>query len=338
MILREFLYVDTDKVRSLLAQRDGGIVEEIKSTAKEEGRGGIGIRNVANREGMWGKEESTSKSAVDAIFPMLEDDLESQGFLADISDRIEDVTSETFHEFMEEYPAGSFIRLTGSGRLFDARYVTQVLAGIGAVVQGLVEFNPDLATNTPGNADTRRPATKGRPAPPKQRNESAEPAIQLEDSIPNFPHLPLLGFAQAANLKALVRIARGMFNPGLHMRLDLGTDESIGVTARLQEGRRFLDSDPEVLFARYGTEAQDWTIVGTIGMYAHPEKIEDDATFVDEKTGHISRSATLRSINDVMRNMGSLGMADFPSYPGFSIVPFAVYRPIPKLVDFEGRV
>ena len=36
---------------------------------------------------------------------------------------------------------------------------------------------------------------------------------------------------------------------------------------RLQEGQQFLDSDPEILFARYGVRAQDWTVVGTVGHH-----------------------------------------------------------------------
>jgi hypothetical protein len=35
-VLREFLYVDTDKVRGMLAQLDGGIAEEERQTNKND--------------------------------------------------------------------------------------------------------------------------------------------------------------------------------------------------------------------------------------------------------------------------------------------------------------
>jgi hypothetical protein len=36
LVLREFLYVDTDKVRGMLAQLDGGIAEEERQTNKND--------------------------------------------------------------------------------------------------------------------------------------------------------------------------------------------------------------------------------------------------------------------------------------------------------------
>ncbi|MEU7928135.1 hypothetical protein [Micromonospora sp. NPDC049107] len=335
MILREFLYVDTDKVRSLVAQMNGGVAEEVKETQKKEGKGGVGIKGFATREGVWSKEESTSKSAADAVFPTLEDELYSQGYLADISDDLASLPEEEFGSFMDSYPPGSIVRLTAPGRLFDARYVTQVLAGISAVVKGLVTFDPSLLTSQPGQAGRGR--GQQRPSRPNKSGTQTEAATnQLEDAIPDYPEIAALSGTTAEHLRAIVQISRGMFNSGLHMHINAGLDDRIAVTARLQEGRRFLDSDSEILFARYGTEAQDWTVVGTIGTFAQEVNPEQDPSFIDERTSKISRSETLRTINDVMRELGSLGMADFPRHPGFSIVPLAVYRPIGRLRDYEG--
>ncbi|MEU4644956.1 hypothetical protein [Micromonospora sp. NPDC023814] len=337
MILREFLYVDTDKVKSLVAQMDGGVVEEVKETQKKEGKGGIGVRGFATREGVWSKEESASKSAADAVFPTLEDELYSQGYLADISDDLSALTEETFDQFGSSYPPGSIVRITAPGRLFDARYVTQVLAGISAVVNGLVTFDPSILTaktSQQGRGGSQQRSSRAS----KERAKVGDDSSQLEDAILEYPEIGALGSTTAEHLRAIVQISRGMFNPGLHMHISAGADARVAITARLQEGRRFLDSDAEILFARYGTEAQDWTIVGTIGTFAHEVNSQRNASFVDERTSRISRAETLRTINDVMREVGAVGMADFPRYPGFSIVPFAVYRPIGRLRSYEGSV
>ncbi|MFJ1543348.1 hypothetical protein ACIODS_32940 [Micromonospora chalcea] len=337
VILREFLYVDTDKVRSLVAQMNGGVTEEIKEVEKKEGKGGVGVKGFVTREGVWSKEESASKSAADAVFPTLEDELYSQGYLADISADLGSLSEEDFGEFSESYPPGSVVRLTAPGRLFDARYVTQVLAGISAVVKGLVTFDSSLLAPKAAQGGKGR-GQQGRPGVGKSRVQSDGLTNQLEDAIPDYPDITALSGTTAEHLRAIVQISRGMFSPGLHMHINTGLDDRIAVTARLQEGRRFLDSDAEILFARYGTEAQDWTIVGTIGTFPREVNPEQDANFVDPRTSKISRAETLRTINDVMRELGALGMADFPRYPGFSIVPFAVYRPIGKLRTYEGTV
>ncbi|QKW11406.1 MULTISPECIES: hypothetical protein [unclassified Micromonospora] len=130
-MMRELIYVDTDKVRSLLAQRDGGITEDQKVTEKKQGTLSGGMRNVANREQVWGTEESTQRSLADAVFPMLEEALDSEGYLTDVSEELRSFDSDSFDDFKSAYPPGSFVRLTGPARFFDARYVAQAFAGVG---------------------------------------------------------------------------------------------------------------------------------------------------------------------------------------------------------------
>lgn len=337
MILREFLYVDTDKVKSLLAQMNGGVVEELKETDKKEGKGSVGVKGFATREGVWSREESASKSAADAIFPALEEDLYVNGFLADVSDELSSLGEDGMARFSASYPPGSIVRITGAGRLFDARYISKVLSGLTAVAQGITTFSPDLISNFPVNARKNQGSQRSKPkvdSPASTGN--AEP--QLEDSVPDFPGLQGWTGISTDQLRAIIQISRGMFTPGLHLHLDNGLEGGVTITARLQEGRRFLDSDAEVLFARYGTESQNWTIVGTIGNYAKKAHPEQNASFIDKSTEKISRSESLRTINDVMRDLGAMGMADVPRFPGFSIVPFAVYRPIARVRTFVGTV
>lgn len=78
MILREFLYVDTDKVRALLAQLDDGIAEESLETERKEKRTTIGPRSAAQHLQGTGSESYTNKSLGDALFPTLEESLESE--------------------------------------------------------------------------------------------------------------------------------------------------------------------------------------------------------------------------------------------------------------------
>ena len=88
-----------------------------------------------------------------------------------------------------------------------------------------------------------------------------------------------------------------------------------------------MDSEPDILFARYGTGKQDWTMVGMIGHYAQPEPGDlDNGAF--SSTDRIMRGRMADFINKFMTLMGATGFTDLPQYPGFSMVPIAVYRTI----------
>jgi hypothetical protein len=128
-------------------------------------------------------------------------------------------------------------------------------------------------------------------------------------------------------LRSIIRVSRGMFTPGLHLNLAPTDDDAYTVGGRLQEGRQFLDSDPDILFARYGVGQQEWTLVGTVGHYASetPDSAPDDPSLVDGD-GRVHRARMANFVNGHLGYLGSQGFTDLPQYPGFSVVPLAVYR------------
>jgi hypothetical protein len=329
MVLREFLYVDTEKVRSMLAQLEGGIAEEARETERRDKRTEAGFKGVGLHQQSWGSEEYISKSFGDIIFPTLEEALTAEGLLTDIS---EDVASEetwTSGRLVSEHPAGSIVRVSAPGALFDARYVATVLTGFSAAWTGLIDLD----------SEDQPPRSISGKKPPRPQKQEVVGIPNLEDVIPEFP--PMGDGPEkltAKSVRGLVKIARGLFTPGLHLNLVPTTNDRIIIGARLQEGRAYLDSDPEILFARYGLGFQDWTVVGSIGHYAESEPADDlpEATLTEGDT--LVRGRTAQYINAFMNFMGGKGFTGIPQFPGFSVVPFAVYRTIPKSVPTEREL
>ncbi|MFJ4579895.1 DUF6414 family protein [Streptomyces echinatus] len=324
MILREFLYVDTDKVRAMLAQLAGGVAEEERETSRQEKRNTVGPRSFAQHLQVTGEERYTQKSLGDAIFPTLEDELESQGLLRDISEEVSDNSEWISGNLRRIAPPGSLVRVTAMGSLFDARYAASVFAGFASVAIGLqglgVDFNAAAAPTPPGKGKGKQSG----PRPPKQ--VPADSGRCLEDAIADFTGP---SGADGESLRAITRIARGVFAPGLHLNLfpvDSG-DALIG--ARLQEGRQYLDSEADILFARYGMERQEWTLVGSIGSYGPEDTSMPDLDFV-RPGGAVDRGTFAEGINALMKHLGGIGFVDLPQHPGFSVIPFAVYRAIPR--------
>lgn len=320
MILREFLYVDTDKVRAMLAQLDGGVAEEERETKSQEKRNTVGPRSLAQHLQVTGSEKYTQKSLGGAIFPTLEEALETEGLLRDISAEAADPSQWASGGLKQIAPPGSLVRITAMGSLFDARYATSVFAGFASVALGLQGIGVDLSpTPPPGKGKSGQQG----PRPPKQSR--AETERQLEDSIPDFQGPGVDG----KSLRAIIRMARGIFAPGLHINLSPVDSEDVLIGSRLQEGRQYLDTEADILFARYGTEPQEWTLVGSVGSYGPKDTALPDFNFV-HSTGAMNRRSFADGLNGLMKHLGGMGFADLPQHPGFSVIPFAVYRAIPR--------
>lgn len=325
MILREFLYVDTDKVRAMLAQLDGGVAEETRETNSGEKKYTVGPRSVAQHLQVTGSETYTQKSLGDAIFPTLEDALESEGLLRDISGEVTDLSEWTSGNLKKIAPPGSLVRITARGSLFDARYSASVFAAFASVAMGLQGVGADLASapKAPSSGKGKKPGQQGARSP--KRNQEVLDR-QLEDSIPDFEGPEGMN---GENLRAITRMARGIFAPGLHINLSPVDSGEVLIGSRLQEGRQYLDTEADILFARYGTEPQEWTLVGSVGSYGPADTQMPDLEFV-HPNGAVNRGAFADGINGLMKFLGGLGFVDLPQYPGFSLIPFAVYRAIPR--------
>lgn len=279
----------------------------------------VGPRSAAQHLQGTGSEIYTNKSLGDALFPMLEESLETELLLHDISEEASEASLWESGEMKAKYPPGSLVRLTAPGSLFDTRYAASAFAAFGYVNVGLQGIGL-----SPSNEPQRTGKGKQGQRPPRPTKRDEGDTAQLEDVIPDFP---AINGTDGNTLRSFVRIAKGVFAPGLH--INLAPAKGALVSARLQEGRQYLDTEAEILFARYGTERHEWTLVGSIGSYGTEETELPDMDFYNPD-GSINRGEFAEAMNAQMRNLGRIGFIDLPQHPGFSLIPFAVYRTIPR--------
>lgn len=328
MLLREFLYVDADKVRGLLAQLDEGIVEGSSLVERSEKSTGGGFKGLAEHSQRWGSERTEQKSQGDALFPSLEGALESLGMLRDISEELSQVEFWDLGSMQAKFPPGSLVRITAPSCLFDARYIASILNAFATTWRGLINTGSVVAIKAP-----QTPLKKGQQGSQVSRR-AQEPGTQdLEDSIPDEGIL-YGGSDQSDSvsrelLRGIIQISRAVFTPGLHLNMRPTGNSTHVVTARLQEGRQFLDGETDILFARYGGGFQEWTMVGSLGHYG--ELVGGDIAAgleLVDSAGRINRSVFAEMVNKYSQLLGSLGFVDLPQAPGFSVVPLAIYRTI----------
>ncbi|MEU7140742.1 hypothetical protein ABZ942_14920 [Nocardia sp. NPDC046473] len=325
-VLREYLYVDLEKVKGLASQLYEGIPEATEESRKTTGRTQLGSRYV----GLISKDRESDvmdrKLIVDALFPAIERDLEAEGYLQDVSDTVS-VAENYGSLIVDDCPPGSIVRITSQGRIVDPRYFARTMVGFATAVNGFTLLDPE----TPRQSGKSRP--KGQP--------SRASSVDETEGIPDLPQ----GFfgdgggITSSTIRGMVKVMRGIYPPAVSMILSPAGVEGPSISIRLEEGRQHLDAEPETLFARYGLGLQEWTVVGMIGYHAvAPEgAIVTDVLDEDKR---INRGKLITMVNNFLDSMSGHGLVEMPQAPGFSVVPLAVYRVIPRSSEsraLEGR-
>lgn len=175
-VMREFLYADIDRARSIMSQRVGGVPEEDQVLGGVSKRFDLGIRNYLGYSQEGKTEEHTQRSLLDALLPELEAMLEAEGWLKEIT---QELNGGLAHQRLQDgFPPGCIVKFTADGQLFDPEFFAQIFTGISVTIsgiEGLVRF----AAPSPG-------ITKGVPKAPKGSKPKSSEEAQLEDSVQEF--------------------------------------------------------------------------------------------------------------------------------------------------------
>ncbi|MGJ0120143.1 DUF6414 family protein [Williamsia sp. MIQD14] len=319
MFLRDYLYVDLDKVRALISQILDGVPElSTRVERKEKDRelknryiGGVSTKNA--------DEQSYENSLSDSLFRILEEELEPLGLLVDVSQEL--AASNDWGALEDTIYPGAILRISAPATLFHPGHLSNALVGIATAAHGL---------STLGDVDAPPPAG---PGGGKRKNQPRNRALPQkvaggnpEDLLPSEAKIPVLDIPRE-ELSGMIQLIRGLYDNGVHLTMKpCGSDGPV-VSARLESGRRFLDASPEILFSRYGSGEQVWTAVGLVGQLGITAPDADPPRAVDDD-GNISRASTMGLIDWFLSIAGTSGLIDQPVKPSFSFVPLAVYRSI----------
>ncbi len=117
--VREYLYVDTTRVRSLLAQTDEGLLDEKTATTSRTRRLRLGSRLTGYERG---KDLSAgeSMSLADLHVSMLEESAEALNLMADVSDKIAKEKNWLRGKVRKQLQPGMLLRVTAPTLLLDA--------------------------------------------------------------------------------------------------------------------------------------------------------------------------------------------------------------------------
>lgn len=328
MFLRDYLYVDLDKVSGLASQLYDGVPSRATKVAARQKQFEGNLKFIKGTSGS-AAEDSVERTLGDTLFKDLETDLESLGLLNDVSGELG--LSQTWDSIEDIVSPGRILRITAPGTLFQPAQMSEAIVGLATAALGISELGV-------GEAGAVQP----RPVPPKAKSDAqkrADRAARQSPVEPRFPEdllpagetVPVMNVPRS-QLSGMIRVARGIFGEGVHLHLRPAGPEGPIVSARLEEGRRFLDSSPEVMISRYGLSEQEWTVVGFVGQLG---AVLTDKRGMDPMNadGSVNRAKFVDLVGELFQQ--TAGLVDVPKAPGFSLIPMALYRSIGESISSE---
>lgn len=315
-IIRDFLYVDLGRARSMLAHADSGVLESVV-----ERHGGswdisarIGLSGAslgAGRTKSQGFEETRSLS--DLHFSLLEEVAEATGLITDLSGAVDqpgDWHGGRVHSSLRE---AQLIRVTCPIRLIDSSYVKQSLDRVDRMMTSWAELMAENASR-PDSADG-----SGRPAPTKRTNQGNQ------KQLVERRRRELLGGWSSKTLPAMSGLLDALLEGGISLRAmpcGVGSPECAFV-GTLLERNEYIDPERSAIFGRLGVRPTEWTVVGIISRLT-----EEQSTEVTFPQGDFSRISIEQAVSALLDRLEPIGMSGSPTWPEISITPIAVYRPL----------
>lgn len=306
--IREFFYVDVDRVRSLLAQLQDGVVDAIKSETTHTAEAGAEARvfGIGGRGG-YGRETrlEESRSQQDLTFVAFEELCNEEGLISDIG---ADFASPALWESGQVHASlreGQLVRLTCDVQVLDGGLFGDRVNRFQAMARALVGINGSVP----------------------QLANAKQLAKQTSDAVDAVMGIP------ATQMNAISEFVQAFVGDSVSVRvLPCGSDFLEFAFAGALLGRQeYLQAEREHLFSRYGNGPSKWTAVLQVAAIPSDPSTADSAAEVDSlrESGDISRAGMERVASNLLQLMESIGLVEGPRWPSVSVTPLGIYRLVP---------
>jgi hypothetical protein len=323
--LKEFLYVDIQRVRSYYGQMNRGIIDSVKSTSSVNGKGqleakmfGLGGRGEAS--GGYAKE--SSRSLQEILYVLFEENFESEGRIIDNPRLFEDVDAWRSGRLHESIREGQIIRYTGNIQIMDPSFASGRIDQILNLVTALAGFQ---IPGNPAGSPATPPVRKGGGA---AKGKAAKTPEEMRDVLKKQLASQMLGGQQLtmSNIGEFIRaFTNGSTSVSIH---PCGFDQpGVYFSGSLLGRSDYIQEEREELFARYGTQLEGWTTVMQVARMPkgqRPQSFESEDLLTEE--GVIDRAKTIRFTGDFMRFIEGMGAVEGVVFPSVSVTPLAIYR------------
>lgn len=300
MDLKDFIYMDIDRIRSFTSQLYEGIPESIDSkNGKEQDikgsvKGSVPLLGGGGVEGglLFRKETTETKSLQNYIYTLFENklsDLEKLKILDEKFDEEEWGNGIVRNDLKET----DFIKITANVKIFDYEYLDNTFNMIKELPNIIAEMS---LMNL--NKNQRKQAKKEK-----------------------LKEMGVLDWSYIIN--SMSEFINTMYKGIISLKIyPAGTDCTPYLLGRLN--KKYLQYDRENLLFQYGTEPnQMWTIVGQISSI--PDEM--DVIAKEPQLGDEYNMMDMENMMEyLLKLMVNSGLKFSVSYPSIGIIPLAIYR------------
>ena len=322
--VKEFLYVDVERVRSYYAQLNRGVIDSIVNTSTtrsardaEAKLAGIGVGGGATREAS----RQESRSLQDQTYVVLEESLEREGLLTDLGEQWADADGWTSGELHEQLHEGQVLRFTGDVQILDPSFVRNRIEQVARVARVIAGFAlPEAAAEPP------RPPTRqgGRTQPGSKGKTGAQAREAQKDAAVQA----LLGGSSLSMFDDVAEFVSGFTNDSIMVRAQpCGPSRpELHFGGVLLSRSDYLQDEREALFSRYGSQLADWTVVMQVARI--PTATAPDIPELQPLTpgGQIDRVAVERMVSNLVTQVERTGLAEGSAFPAVPVTVLAIYR------------
>ncbi len=359
-MLREFLYVDLTRVRSLLAQLDDGLLESVVQSTSDSRKARVSAALFgAQVEGgiESGQSRQEQRSLQELVFTLFEQIGESTGLIADLDEAdLSEPDRWESSKIHNEVDDGEIVRFCVPITIVDSVFLVNRMERFVAVSRAVAKFGGDdreaavaeidrlfeagvaeQVAQLEGSRDQRKADERKLRRQAEQLRAEALAAVEaaVAESESGILAIQNIGEFLAAYLSSEAIDLRFM---------PCGPDESrYGFTGSLLGRDEYIQREREALLARFGSVLEGWTAVVQVAKVPTREasaaarsRSFDDLQLMDDE-GVIDRTRILQTAVHMTEMLEAQGIAEGPQWPSISVIPLAIYRTVPRSLDLSSR-
>jgi hypothetical protein len=307
MNVRDFIYLDIERLKSIIAQAEGGLPtsrEESKSNSKGISGKGEGdlfgfLKAQGGAEFIWENQETETKSLHDNIYNKVEEVLIENELLVNVSDFIEEKDLER-EKYRNNLESNSFILTKGKVYINDFTKIKKIINKYNEIG----EFIARCSTMSFLGDMSKEEIEKNKEF--KRLKSDMEIPKWFKEGLDLF-------FKTFYKDRVEIKLTPFKNNPKFKFVGNLN--------------KKFLRDDISNITYKYGTApVSEWTIFGQITSI--PPKERDNENVINNNTNIDQNPSDIRKALEQMFDSfrGIEELAQSVVYPEISITPIAIYR------------
>ncbi len=348
--IKDLIYFDVEKARSLISQLKGGLINEISRAFEDETEldSGVGfdLKVIKGNVGGKDKEKKIRTEKIEIYHELLnelEKELNNHSLLTDINTSFKN-NEGSFNDFMQMTPRFSYIKANGWSQFEDFERFKKIFSNFNEIQRMIYSSqlmeSPEIIQLQNQIKDARKKAEKIENRNLKAKELSKIKALEKKfDSILESQTAIYLFDDEYIER---VKIFLDTFSPNrLNFRLiPLDDFNNFQILANLKD-KYIVDSDFESIIYTYGTRPNiKLTILGIITSCPREtdQRINPNDEFLAYNDDELNEVQGFdKAFRNVFTSFEEFEKLFFvPSYPKLAISPIAIYREV-KIDSFDKR-